>query len=675
MQLGSILINAAEKITKVLLRDFEIVQDSGDRMGTAKMLVLYDPASDADIAPGKTVQIFRTDDTSEDGLWGGEIFGEPLFGASAANVPIFYGTITNIEREVMVARRIVTSGGAMWGEPQFGGPMFGEGTEYERVNLARIECRDWNSILENGVVPLGTAGFASKTDLFMISSLFGTVAPEVGLTNVASTATLATFDQVEGQSLRSILGRLSEMTGAVYYIDPEKKLHWFLPAARPSPWSVSESPDLTTSFPFDRNTFRYVQEWRTPANKVIVLGAVGTGGVRYSSTRTDATSIATYGTHQRTVSDRTITSNASAQARADVELANYANPQRSGRLSLRKAGLNVGQMLTIDATESLQLSGNFVIRRITMRWWNRSTVNYEIEWGSYLPDLARAIRTIYDLAHAGQPPGVQDTTPAPGSVGTGAYVAGSINNAAMGAASIGQANIQDGSIVTAHIQDAQITSAKIGTAEINNAHIASLSADKLNAGDVTVGGSGKPGSLIVRDGSGNPYGSIGGSTDGGWIKALAVGGSGVGTAKLKVSSSGDLTLSMTGSGDNFTLTVGGFTVTISSSGVYVSDGTHATTIDGSGVTVAISGSTAYHSQDTFSISAGGRSVAMAVAAGNPVVAVDGVVIIKERQTGWSAMTGTATKGGGDTSSVTLPQLAERVKALIDLLSAHHQLLG
>jgi hypothetical protein len=166
MQLGSILINGAEKITKTLLRDFEIVVDSGDRMGSAKMLVLYDPSTDTDLAPGRTVNIYRTDVDSESGLWGGEIFGEPLFGAGSASVPIFSGTITNIEREMMVARRNTSGSGALWGEVEFGGPLFGEGVGYEAVNVARIECRDWNSILENGIVPLGTAGYASKTDKY-----------------------------------------------------------------------------------------------------------------------------------------------------------------------------------------------------------------------------------------------------------------------------------------------------------------------------------------------------------------------------------------------------------------------------------------------------------------------------------------------------------------------------
>lgn len=48
-------------------------------------------------------------------------------------------------------------------------------------------------------------------------------------------------------------------------------------------------------------------------------------------------------------------------------------------------------------------------------------------------------------------------------------------------------------------------------------------------------------------------------------------------------------------------------------------------------------------------------------------AINGTVIIAGVDTGWTAMTGTATKGGFDTASVTLAQLAEVVKALSDAM--------
>lgn len=52
------------------------------------------------------------------------------------------------------------------------------------------------------------------------------------------------------------------------------------------------------------------------------------------------------------------------------------------------------------------------------------------------------------------------------------------------------------------------------------------------------------------------------------------------------------------------------------------------------------------------------------------VLVNGLQVLGSRITGWGVPTGTATRSTFDTSSVTTAQLAERVKALIDDLTAH-----
>jgi hypothetical protein len=55
---------------------------------------------------------------------------------------------------------------------------------------------------------------------------------------------------------------------------------------------------------------------------------------------------------------------------------------------------------------------------------------------------------------------------------------------------------------------------------------------------------------------------------------------------------------------------------------------------------------------------------------NTNFAVDGTQVVTNRQTGWGAPTGTATRSAFATSSVTLAELAQRVKALIDDLRDH-----
>jgi hypothetical protein len=57
--------------------------------------------------------------------------------------------------------------------------------------------------------------------------------------------------------------------------------------------------------------------------------------------------------------------------------------------------------------------------------------------------------------------------------------------------------------------------------------------------------------------------------------------------------------------------------------------------------------------------------------------VNGTKVVGTRKTGWTVATGTATRTAFDTTTVTLPQLAERVKALIDDLhgTAGHGIIG
>ena len=53
-----------------------------------------------------------------------------------------------------------------------------------------------------------------------------------------------------------------------------------------------------------------------------------------------------------------------------------------------------------------------------------------------------------------------------------------------------------------------------------------------------------------------------------------------------------------------------------------------------------------------------------------VFKVSGTQVVSARQTGWTAPTGTEDRGTFATSTVTLPELAERVHALIDDLTTH-----
>jgi hypothetical protein len=582
------------------------------------------------------------------GLYGSTLFGDTLFGEDGAGIRVFAGNVVKCDPVMMVARRTVAGATTLFGEPEFGGPLFGEAPGVEGINMMRIECRDKNYLAESTVIDT-TVIYSSQTDRAIILAVFAAYLPSISTTNVTSTATLTTFEVTEGESVRSVLQKLQEKTGAIYYIDAESQLHWFLPSARPAPFELGEEPDLATIFPFERETFRYSMEWRNPANSVKVKGGVTTGGVRFAGAASDATSISAYGTLEVTIVDAQIKSNAEAAAKAAVVLAERKDPQIGGELVTYVDGLDVGDYLTLDASQTLNLSGQFTIRRISMRWLNPTTTRYAIEWGSYQPDLARTVRALYDLSRTSA--AVQPTTPAPETVTGGS----------------------GGSIVPGTVTQYNMASASIGTAQIidlnvTNAKIYSLSAAKIDTDDLAVGGSGKVGQIAVYDATNTAFGWIGrnGSDYGAWFKTLGLGGSGVSTARIKTDASGNVTISMTAA-DSFSITNTGNSNRFI---VNPADVTFEETSSSAKVSILVGGVTAY-SPD------GSKTSTMGANNTTGFLQVNGNTVVAARKTGWTAPTGTASRAGFATSTATLTQVAETLKALIDDLhfTSGHGLIG
>ena len=103
------------------------------------------------------------------------------------------------------------------------------------------------------------------------------------------------------------------------------------------------------------------------------------------------------------------------------------------------------------------------------------------------------------------------------------------------------------------------------------------------------------------------------------------------------------------------------------SGTGVVYGSHTTGVNGwAAVTVAGSSiKLAPNAGTAVTVTASAMNLASGVE-----LQVNGTQVVTARQTGWGAPTGTATKTTFATSTVTLEQLAERVKALIDDLTTH-----
>lgn len=101
------------------------------------------------------------------------------------------------------------------------------------------------------------------------------------------------------------------------------------------------------------------------------------------------------------------------------------------------------------------------------------------------------------------------------------------------------------------------------------------------------------------------------------------------------------------------------------------DSTTGKLLQNSSATVNDSGSLNVPTGQGYSINGAARLTEILIALdASGVITINSVQVLGSRKTGWTAATGTATRTTFATGSVTLPQLAERVKALIDDFISH-----
>ena len=295
-----------------------------------------------------------------------------------------------------------------------------------------------------------------------------------------------------------------------------------------------------------------------------------------------------------------------------------------------------------------------------------------------------------------------------GSITTVKIAAGAVTATEIAALAIVAGKIAANAITATEIATDAVTAGKILAGSITTGKVAAnaISSDKLDATVINVGGGGsKPGKFAVFNAAGSQIGFIGveGGNEGGWFRTLSIGGTSYSTGKLKADASGNVTID----GATLTLFANGITSVIdnSNSGGYVS-GFRSTDASGYLARMGVSsggGGIPFVSTLRGSIrgemtsDSSGAYLTLTNSVGTQTIELDGnqgranltsvnasssysvasSQVVAARKTGWATATGTATRTTFATSTVTLPELAERLKALIDDLhnSAGHGLIG
>jgi len=364
---------AGEDVTSsVRIADFSIEHDQQNHASVCNLTILSDPESGVPASLWDEVNVYESQPPAPGATPGATLFGEAVFGGaiSERGETQFGGYVTSIEPEPI---RV----------------------EADKITAWHITARGYGILLETACI--SSASYSNTSDDVIVKALIDTYLPEVSTAGVEAVASISI--DIEHQNLRQALESIASEAAAEWWLDADKILHYHSRTAKPAAFSLSESPNYATSFPFRRDSFTFTKDFHSPCNHCTVVGVLGDGSTPVSGTYQDTASQAEYGrTFKRVIVDRSVQSSAEAQLRAKTEVLRDAYPSGHGSLAFIYDGLHVDELLTLEAP-SLDASGDYRILRMRMTWETASRTLYEIEFGDYRPNEIATLRKLIDLAH------------------------------------------------------------------------------------------------------------------------------------------------------------------------------------------------------------------------------------------------------------------------------------
>lgn len=132
-------------------------------------------------------------------------------------------------------------------------------------------CQDYTILLERSFI--AKRWLAETSDLTVLADIATYAQPPLDefdfTTNVIHAGNVPKF-QAGQISVRAALDKLATMTGASWYIDYDKNLHWYVGEEDIAPWNISDDPDLSTTFPSQGLT--RIKDGSKIINRVILMG-------------------------------------------------------------------------------------------------------------------------------------------------------------------------------------------------------------------------------------------------------------------------------------------------------------------------------------------------------------------------------------------------------------------
>ena len=145
-------------------------------------------------------------------------------------------------------------------------------TKSENTKAVTLYCQDYAVLLKTVIV---YADYTDMTDEAIIDDLFTTYLPEITTTNVtASDGTYSfVFDNV---TLLDAVKQIAKKARASWKVDYAKDVHyWAGDSPATAPFHLSDAPDFSTTYAFQKDTLQYIDDGESLVNRVVIQGGVG----------------------------------------------------------------------------------------------------------------------------------------------------------------------------------------------------------------------------------------------------------------------------------------------------------------------------------------------------------------------------------------------------------------
>lgn len=231
---------------------------------------------------------------------------------------------------------------------------------------AVIHCSDYTCRLDHTYVK--TQYTSPVTDAYVLNDVFTRFLPEINATDFVDT--LRTYPKLRFNrlTLREVVDQLSTGAGGDWYVDYDKKLHYFLTEADVAPFGLSDTPNNTTLYPY--SDLKVNREGTGIINRVEVVGG------NYLS---DDTTIYVAGTGQ--------------DQRISIPFSMSAGTGQTGVLMWRNdgtVGVPIWTPLTVKIGYIQELAG----ANDVLYYYNEKVIEQQAVW----PNLANAVKLFGKLS-------------------------------------------------------------------------------------------------------------------------------------------------------------------------------------------------------------------------------------------------------------------------------------